>query len=292
MTTPRRYTAAIGMFDGVHLGHRYLLYELAAIAAANGTEPLALTFEHHPQHLITGLAQPPLLTDAHFRSELIREHSSIDSVKVLPLTREDLRMPALDFIDRLKNEYGVVALLLGFNNHIGSDRRDGTWLAAHCTSMPVFIASRRPGDEINSSKIRTLITNGQLAEAAQLLGRPYSLRGRVVHGKQLGRTIGFPTANILPVESAQLLPPDGVYAVDVEITGKTWRGMANIGSRPTFEDGTKRTIEVNIFDFDADLYDQIIAVRFLRFLRHEQKFDSPDALRTALLADREEAKNV
>lgn len=164
---------------------------------------------------------------------------------------------------------------MGYSNHIGSDRRDAGWIKTNTSFGVTLVEAIASGNSTPaSSLIRAEIEAGDIQSAITLLGHSFTVRGTVVRGNQIGRTIGFPTANISPLEPSQLLPPDGAYAVDIHIDGTTMRGMANTGHRPTLNDGRDKTLEVNIFDFDSDIYGQTIDISFLRRLRPETAFSS------------------
>jgi len=275
--------AAIGMFDGVHLGHRAILNALAEQAAASGREPIAFTFAVHPRETLTGTC-PGLITDIEQKRSLI---SPVARTVVLDFGKDDFAMTAVEFLSRLKTAYGVDAVVMGYNNHIGSDRRDAKWLAANCDTEIFELGKYGEGAEApSSSKIREHILNGNIETARKLLGHAFAVRGAVVHGREIGRTIGFPTANIEPADPRQILPADGVYAVDVHIGDELKRGMANIGTRPTLSDGRGKTLEVNIFDFEGELYGKTVSVDFLGRLRPESAFADLDALKAQLQRDK------
>lgn len=281
--------AAIGMFDGVHLGHRAILEALSRLAAETGRQALAFTFAIHPQSTITG-SGPRLITSLQQKLELIAE---MVKPVVLDFTKADFALTAKDFLSRLQADYGVDALVMGYNNHIGSDRRDAAWLRANsAVEVSVVESVDICGITPGSSRIRSEIAAGNLDIAHMLLGRTVALRGTVVSGNRIGRTIGFPTANISPDEPTQILPPDGAYAVDVQLPGGIKRGMANVGTRPTLADGRGRTLEVNIFDFDGELYGQALDITFLRYLRPEMTFPSLEALEARLLLDQAQARMI
>ena len=285
MTERQQYIAAIGMFDGVHCGHAHLLKQLAQKARELGYKSLALTFSHHPAETICPARAPQLLGDAAQRSRMIKD-LGIDRVEVLDFGADDFKLTAAEFIEKIKREYGAQAVLMGFNNHIGSDRKSGDEIKA---SVPVYVATPYSAFAVSSSLVRSAIADSDFEKARQLLGHEFAVRGTVESGRHLGRTIGFPTANIRPLDRHQLLPPDGVYAVDVVLdNGEEYRAMANIGTRPTVG-GHRRTFEVYIIGFDGDLYGRMLEVSFLGRLRNEQKFDSLEALSAQLERDKKAA---
>ncbi len=281
--------AAIGMFDGVHLGHKAILDALAAQAQRSGHTPLALTFGRHPLATLSGNG-PRLISSLPQKLELISQYAT---PVVLDFSKADFALTASQFLEKIHNLYGVEAIVMGYSNHIGSDRRDAGWIKTNTSFGVTLVEAIASGNSTPaSSLIRAEIEAGDIQSAITLLGHSFTIRGTVVRGNQIGRTIGFPTANISPLEPSQLLPPDGAYAVDIHIDGTTMRGMANTGHRPTLNDGRDKTLEVNIFDFDSDIYGHTIDISVLRRLRPETAFSSLDALKTQLHLDRQNAKSI
>lgn len=266
--------ATIGMFDGVHLGHQYLISQLKKCC----DEPVVVTFGNHPLWVVTGKEEPRLL------STPIEKEALLKSEGITPvLLRFDDRLRNLtaeQFISKLSQEYGIRRLMLGFNNSIGSDRCSGAddlKRISAATGVEIILAQELPGDaKINSSAIRELIKNGDIKHADTLLGKPYTLTGKVTHGKQLGRTIGFPTANINVENSHKLIPANGVYAADAITTdGTGYRAIVNIGHRPTVDNPASNiTIEAHLDNFIGNLYNQPLTLHFLTRLRDEKKFNS------------------
>lgn len=277
--------AAVGMFDGVHRGHAFLLRTLACEASRAGMRPLALTFAHHPLSILNPDLAPKLLGGVEQRCSYIKDTFGIDT-DVLGLDAVGLKMTAAEFLETISRDYGVKALLMGYDNHIGSDRCTGADLLG--STFPVIIAPPYPDVAVSSSAIRDAVCRGDIEKANALLGHNFTVEGTVVGGRRLGRTLGFPTANIEPAEPDQLLPSDGVYAVDVILDGSRLRGMANIGKRPTVG-GDERTFEVHILDFDGDLYDRVLDVQMISRLRDERRFESIGELAAQLALDRDAA---
>lgn len=269
------------MFDGVHKGHAHLLRQLKDEAARRDLEPLVLTFARHPLSVLHPESAPAVLTGTGLRADLIRR-LGIDNIGILDFASDDFRLGAAEFMDRIRNEYGVEALLMGFNNHIGSDRMTCHELVAE--GLPVIGASRYPDLKVSSSAVRAAVVGSDFAKAEELLGHQFVIRGTVVGGHRIGRTIGFPTANVVPEDSAQLMPDDGVYAVTVRTDTGTYRGMANIGIRPTVG-GANRTLEVHLIGFEGDLYGQTVDISFIRRLREERCFPDLQALKEQLAID-------
>lgn len=289
----RRYAATAGMFDGVHRGHQFLLNHLVRYARSRGLEPLVFTFARHPLETISPGSAPQLLTAPEQRISLIRELSGINHVELLDPTPEFLRATGCEFLERLHRNHGVDAFAMGFNNHIGSDRAIPVTLAG--APVDLLELPRLESDEpVNSTSVRNALAAGDIQTAERLLGHRWQYRGKVVDGKKLGRTIGFPTANIEGVVPQLMLPQNGVYAVDVTLSdGAVHRGMANIGCRPTVDiPGAPATLEVNIFDFDGNIYGDTADIAFLKRLRSEKAFASLDDLRHQLEVDRTEAQKL
>lgn len=274
----------IGFFDGVHRGHQYLMQQLKDMAHERGLQSTVVTFDRHPRQVLQSEWQPQLLTSLDEKEELMAQ-TGIDTLVVLPFSREMAQLSACQFMERvLVRQLGARLLLTGYDNRFGHDRTEGfsdyerygrelgiEVCAALCWQSDVVAPS--------SSLIRRLLTGGDVRQAALLLGRPYALSGIVVHGEQVGRRLGFPTANLQLAEPSQLVPQPGVYAVRVTVGNDShqYMGMTNIGHRPTFS-GQQLTIETNIFDFIGDIYQQSLRISFVERLRSEQSFASPEAL--------------
>lgn len=288
------------MFDGVHLGHRHLWQEISSQCDSDGSISLAVTFSRHPLEIIAPEYTPPSLCPVEQRADLLR-HAGADQVLVLDFTPQLRALTAAEFLRVLAHDHGITRLVTGFNNSIGSDRvstpeayvRLQADTGIHISSASEFRLA--DGRTVSSSAIRDCIAQGNIPAANIMLGRPYSLSGTIGHGKQIGRTIGFPTANVEPSDCRQAIPAPGVYALDVILPdGSIRRAMANIGRRPTVERqaDAPTTIEVNIFDFEGNLYDQQLTLQFLQRLRSEERFDSLDTLRNRLAADRQKAMEL
>lgn len=278
------YIAAIGMFDGVHRGHSYLLQQLLDEASRRNLRPLVLTFDAHPLKVLAPGHAPSLLSQPAQKRSLIAARG-IDNIVSLHFTPDDFRSTAATFVSRLRDDFGVEALLMGFNNHIGSDRMSAPMLAALC-DIPVIEAKPFPGEAISSTAVRSALAEGDVAEAARLLGRPHSISGTVVDGKKLGRTLGFPTANLQLSSPDIMIPAAGVYAVDAVLPdGSIHRAVTNIGSRPTVDNSGGISIETHIMDYSGDLYGKTMELRFLARLRDERRFESLDELKACIAAD-------
>ena len=281
------------MFDGVHAGHRHLLGQLGALAAETGLRPLVITFSNHPLEVIAPERAPRLLTSADEKRRLIAAALPGVRVEVMPFD-EGLRLTsAAGFLDMLRDRYGVRALLLGFNNRFGHDApRD---FAAYArlgreAGVEIHLATECAG--ASSSAVRALLAEGDAAGAAAMLGRPYTLTGHVETGRRIGRTIGFPTANVRPDDERRLVPAPGVYACRATVgtadnpAGAVFPAMVNIGRRPTIGEGLDTTVEAHLIGLDADLYGREVTLEFVERLRAERRFESLAALAAQLAADR------
>ncbi len=289
----------LGMFDGVHRGHRALLESLISKAKNLGSESVVITLNPHPRIVLSGNdSSLRFLTSLEEKIDLMEE-AGIDKLVVIPFSRELSRMPACDFIKKyLVDIIGVEHLIMGFDHHFGYRGYGDAVTVTECASNYGFSVNRqkplKEGNEvISSTTIRELIIEGSLSRANRLLGYPYLLKGKVVEGKKIGRMLGYPTANIEPDYPYKLIPADGVYAVHVLLDSFSYNAMLYIGPRPTIEyNSGKRTIEVNIFDFDNDIYKKNITVRFLHRLRGDKKFSSREELLDQISKDKAESMRL
>ncbi len=279
---------ALGFFDGVHRGHALILHKTVEAAHELGLRPAALTFRQHPRAL-TGGGAPPLLTTAERRAALIAGQG-IEEVLMLDFDRSFASQTPEKFIfDVLHREYRCGAVVTGENYRFGCGaqgtpallHQEGEALGMRVITCPAVTDGGKP---ISSTRIRRLVEAGELENAGRLLGRPFSLAGQVVHGRRVGRRLGFPTINLAP-EPELALPPHGVYAARVHIAGQTVPAVTNIGVRPTFGESGSLSVESYLMDFDRQVYEQTAQVDLLRFLRPEQAFPSADALREQIARD-------
>lgn len=283
--------ATIGFFDGVHLGHRFLIDEVKAAAAQRGLPSAVITFPTHPRSVLQQAYQPRLLNSFADKLRLLAT-TGVDYCIVLDFTEALSQLSAEAFLQILATQWRVKGLVIGYDHRFGHDRRDGfeqyveygqRWGIEILKAM-AFDAGHTA---VSSSEIRRLVQEGKVERAAQLLTYAYHISGRIVSGYKVGRTLGFPTANIQPDDPMQLLPGIGVYAVWVEVAGGRYKGMLYIGSRPTLDNGTQLSIEVHILHFSGDIYNDPIRVSFEHFVRGDEKFDSLEALKAQLMRDRE-----
>ncbi|MDI9871539.1 bifunctional riboflavin kinase/FAD synthetase [Flectobacillus roseus] len=280
-----------GTFDGVHLGHQKILKRLAEVAQQTGGESVVITFYPHPRTVVSADNQEvKLLSTLDEKIELLTQNG-VQHLLVIPFTREFSELTSEEFIQKvIINTIGTKTLVIGYDHRFGKNREGGfDYLVQNASryGFGVEEISRQDIDHIavSSSKIRKAIQDGDMTQAQHFLGRNYDLNGLVVKGKQIGRTIGFPTANIQVREQTKLVPQDGVYAVWVYYNAEKLRGMLNIGNRPTV-DGTYKTIEVNILDFNKEIYGENLKVEFVQKVRAEQKFNGLDALKAQITQDK------
>ena len=283
---------ATGFFDGVHVGHRLVIQQLVEAAAVRGDESMVITFWPHPRNVLQKEARSlRLLTTLAQKKQLLHD-LGVNRVEVLQFTKGFSTMTTEDYLRMLIDEYGVRTILLGYDNRMGSDAKgaDEVARAAENLGIEVLRADMVPSESgyaVSSTKIRERLEEGDVKGAASMLGYDYQLHGVVVAGNRLGRTIGFPTANMQLYEPLKLIPANGVYFVRVETSDRMLYGMCNIGCRPTVGTGNARTIETNIFDFDEDIYGLDLKVTFIARIREEVRFESMDALRAQLEKDRD-----
>ena len=281
----------IGTFDGVHIGHQKIIARLKEVATQHGGETVLITLYPHPRMvLFPDDNDLQLLSTQDEKTDLLSKYG-IDHLVVIPFSKEFARLTSLEFVrDILVDKIGVKSLVIGYDHHFGRNREGSIEQLRELAPQFHFEVEEIPAQDIDhvnvsSTKIREALLNGEVETAKQYLGHAYSLQGTVVEGNKLGRTIGYPTANIEIGDKHKLIPADGVYAVHVLAGNERFGGMLNIGYRPTV-DGKKRTTEVNIFDFERDLYGQQLKIEFEARLRNEQKFTGLDALKEQLAKDK------
>ena len=295
-TTP--CAATIGSFDGVHLGHRAVLGELQARAAERGLPTVVITFARHPRLLFDAHRSSFLLSDNREKVALL-ESSGADYCVMLNFDAEMASMSAEQFMkDILCEKLGVKLLCVGYDHHFGKPRTDEGFEQyaeyGRALGMELFMASPFFMDDIavSSSKVRRALSAGDISLAKMLLGYDYSFSGSVTHGAGIGRSLGFPTANILLHDEMKLLPADGVYAVRLFFDGKEYKGIMNIGVKPTIGENLARTVEVHVLDFSGDLYGKDVVVSLLCRVRGEMTFESVDALRSQISSDVESVRKL
>lgn len=285
--------ATIGIFDGVHRGHQFILEHLKEQAANHGGDPVAVTLWPHPQIVLNrGLPQFKLL---HTKEEKIREMEriGISNLVIVPFNQEIASLTACEFTQEyLVKHLGIEVLLVGYDNRFGHDRKGDPEGLARCADQNRFRIEKLPefnpeSGRINSTAIRNSISKGELEQAREMLGYHYYLAGNIVEGNRIGREMGFPTANIHPTDPYKLIPMNGVYAIRAELRGETLGGMLNIGFRPTIDSASAvKTIEAHLFGVSGDFYDEKVVIHFVKRIRNEMKFSGIDALRKQLEVDK------
>lgn len=281
----------LGYFDGLHKGHQTLFKEARKIATEQGLKIAVLTFPESPK-LAFVRYQPELMLHLNHPEERAAhlENLGVDYLYLIDFTSHFSKNTAREFFDKYVSALKAKAVVAGFDYHFGSDKRKAEELADYFDGRIVIVSSVNQDDEkISSTRIRETIQNGDVAKAHQLLGYPLSTRGIVVHGNARGRTIGYPTANLAPLDRV-ILPADGVYVVDVEHNGKFYRGMASVGKNVTFE-GDELRFEANLFDFTEEIYGDTIRIIWLDKIRDMVKFDGIEELVAQLKSDEEVARN-
>ena len=277
------FVASVGFFDGVHIGHRHLIKQVKEEAKRLGLPSAIVTFPVHPRKVLQKNYQPALLCGYEEKLEQLAT-TQIDYVISLPFTPELSRLSARSFMEEvLKEKIGVHTLFVGYDHRFGHNREEG--FAAYQSygeelGIQVIQAAEYQveGENVSSTKIRLLLKKGEIQRANSLLSYHYTLSGKIVEGYRVGRTIGFPTANMRSWERFKVVPELGVYAVLVHIRDIIYKGMLYIGTRPTLHDDPEISVEANIFDFSGDLYDQSLTVEFIDFIRADRKFDSMEEL--------------
>lgn len=292
---PKGVVATMGFFDGVHLGHRHLINQVVQEANRLGQESAVITFPIHPRKVLDKNYQPPLLCGFDEKIEQLGT-TQIDNTIVLDFTREISQLTAKEFIQQiLKDKLQIHTLFVGYDHRFGRNREEGfeQYKAyGQEVGMNVIEASSYTfGKEtVSSSQIRFLLAQGDISLSNTFLSYNYTITGKIIEGYQMGRRIGFPTANIQMWERYKVVPTDGVYAVRVHIDKHTHDGMLYIGNRPTLHENSHTSVEVNIFDFDENLYNKTITVEFVSFVRPDIKFNGVEPLIAQITKDKETVK--
>jgi riboflavin kinase/FMN adenylyltransferase len=285
----------IGTFDGVHLGHTQIIDQLIKEAAIIDGTPVLITFYPHPKQVIETTKKPLYTLNTPEEKYKLLYSKGIDNIVVVPFTKAFAEQPPLNYIkDFLVDKLNPSTIIIGYDHRFGKNREGDYKLLEKEALNYQFKVKEIPEHvlqdvTVSSTKIREALLNGDIETVKNFLGYEYFFSGKVVEGNKLGRTIGYPTANIELEDANKLIPANGAYAVDTEVAGKKYKGMMNIGVRPTV-DGTKRVIEVNIFDFDTDIYGETIKVIIKKRLRSEVKFNGLDELKAQLAKDKIEAE--
>lgn len=287
-----RSIVTIGTFDGVHLGHQKIIRRLNDIKAQEGGQTVLFTFDPHPRKvLFPEQTDLRLITTTDEKCRLL-EQFGIDHVLVFPFTREFSQMHAVEYVSEIiVKGLHTKQLVIGYDHRFGANREGNIDTLRELSSTYGFQVEEIPAQEVNqlnisSTRIRRAIEEGDVETAQAFLGYSFFVTGKVVKGKQLGRTIGYPTANIRVGDTDKLLPKIGVYAVRVTLGQETFPGMLNVGRNPTTDSDQRIKVEVNIFDFDREIYDAVLKVEFVKWIRDEEKFANLEELKLALAGDK------
>lgn len=293
----RGVTAAIGFFDGVHIGHRALIANVIKQSKERGTASAVVTFVRHPREVLNSDYMPQLINTFTEKCNLLSS-TGVDYVIALDFDIAMSQMSGREFIEYLRDNYALKGLFIGYDHRFGHNRNDtfddycryGSELGVNITASEASMLGSVP---VSSSGVRRFLLDGGVKQAAAMLSYNYFLSGTVVEGFGIGRTIGFRTANIELNDICKLVPSSGVYAAFVYMAdGAKYGAMLNIGSRPTVHNDSERLIEVHIFDFDADIYGKTLTIEFVEFMRYEAKLDGVDMLAKQLADDRDMAKSI
>jgi riboflavin kinase/FMN adenylyltransferase len=290
-TTVNNAVVTIGTFDGVHIGHRKIISGIKELAESTGGETVILTFFPHPRMILHPEDESiKLITTMAEKAELM-ERLGVDHLIITPFSRDFSNQSAESYIrDVLVNKIGTKKIVIGYDHRFGKDRQGGLEDLQRLGPVYGFDVVEIPEQDINevaisSTRIRNALLSGDIHLANSFLGYPFFITGNVVRGDQIGRQLGYPTANIVVEEKYKLIPCDGIFAVTVIVARHTYKGMAYIGSRPTVN-GLTRNIEVNIFDFNEEIYNQTIRMEFHHYIRGDVKFSSLDELKVQLAQDK------
>lgn len=289
--------ATIGFFDGVHLGHRYLIRQVCNMAQQMSMTSMLITFVEHPRKVMQADYQPRLLSTFDEKCRMLAD-AGTDYCVALPFDQAMARLSAWEFMSKILYEkLNVRTLVIGYDHRFGHNRsegfdeyvRYGNQLGMEVVSMEALSMEEV---NISSSVVRLLLEEGEVGMAAKCLGYNYSLSGRVASGLQIGRTLGYPTANLQVDDAQKLIPADGVYAVRIHMGDNSYKGVLNIGCRPTIGEGGQRTIEAHLLHFDGNLYEQTLNIEFVARIRSEQKFASRQMLTERIRQDARQAEEI
>ncbi|WP_033147552.1 bifunctional riboflavin kinase/FAD synthetase [Prevotella sp. P6B1] len=296
---PCECTATIGVFDGVHRGHQHLITMMMAEARRKGTASMVITFDRQPREVFDATYQPQVLSTLDEKRAYVSQ-LDVDYLVVLPFTRALASLTAQEFMQQiLREKLNVTTLVTGYDNRFGKNRTEGFddyVVYGRELGMEVLRGDAEMMTDgscaVSSSVIRQLLTEGRVEQMPACMGRYYQLSGTVMPGEHIGSTLGFPTANLEPGNPHKLIPASGVYAVWASIGDAPKKAaMMNIGTRPTFK-GHHTTLEVNIFNFEGDIYGQTVTIDFVARLREERRFDSPEALVKQLEEDKKQVEQI
>ena len=287
----------VGTFDGVHFGHQKIIQRLQKIAIKNNGESVLLTFDPHPRKVLLNDRGLKLIHSIDEKINIL-ENLGLDHLVIYPFTIEFSKFSAKRYIDELLvQKLGTHTLVIGYDHHFGIDREGNIdLLKKHENSNPFYLEEIKAHEieeiKISSTKVRSAIEKGNIHLVNDYCGHFYEFSGEVVHGNGIGKTIGTPTANIELNSNEKIIPLDGVYAVVCQIKNANYKGIMNIGFKPTINDGQKRTIEIHLFDYQKNIYRQLLRTKVIERIRDEIKFNSLKDLKSQILKDNEKAKKI
>ena len=288
----------LGTYDGVHLGHQEIIRSLVRKAKGKGVESVLFTFYPHPRKVLYPDANTVHLIDSVEEKLAKLEELGLDTVILFPFSKEFSRLTAMEFVrDVLVNQIGVSEVHIGHDHHFGKNREGSFSELKELGELYGFDVFQLPAVQtgsvtISSTKIRNAVAEGEVDLARKMLGNPFRMEGKVVKGKQLGRTLGFPTANLEMDDSEKIIPKSGVYAVRVKVGSKWYDGVMNIGVKPTVSDENKVSYEVYILNFSGEIYGELVKVDFIAYIREEKRFDSLEELVSQIKTDEKTAVSI
>ncbi len=295
----RKPVVSLGIFDGVHSGHHEILSRLKSLATEVSGESVIITFWPHPRQILNPDDNNIKFLCTLEEKKALLEKAGMDHLVILPFTRSLSNQDACEFIENtLVKRFHTKYLVVGYNHHFGKDRHGDFKTIQDCATNYGFEVLKMPprlvdGEKVSSTIIREALWSGQIRKANKLLGYEFFVNGKIVGGKMIGRKIGFPTANITPKENHKLIPSDGVYAVKLQINGNQYKGMLNIGVRPTIDSARLiKSIEVNIFEFSKNIYGQDVTLIFVERMRDEEKYENVEMLVEQLKKDKIRALEI
>ena len=287
----------VGTFDGVHFGHQKIIQRLQKIAKKNNGETVLLTFDPHPRKILLNDQGLKLIHTINEKINIL-ESLGLDHLVIYPFTIEFSKFSAKRYIDELLvKKLGTYTLVIGYDHHFGNDREGNIdLLKKYEKSNPFYLEEIKAHEieeiKISSTKVRSAIEKGNIHLVNDYCGHFYEFSGEVIHGNGIGKTIGTPTANIKLNSNEKIIPLDGVYAVICQIKDANYKGIMNIGFKPTVDEGKKRTVEIHLFDYEKDIYGQDLRTKVIERIRDEVKFNSLKELKSQILKDNEKAKIV
>ena len=288
----------LGTYDGVHIGHQEIIRGMVQRAKENGQESVLLTFDPHPRMILYPDSHSVRLIDTVEEKLVKLEKLGLDTVILFPFTMKFSRLTAIEFVrDILVGQIGVKEMFVGYDHHFGKNREGNFQQLKELGQLYDFSvkeieAVSTGGVTVSSTKIRKALAAGEMDQVTRFLGEPYKLTGEVIHGNKLGRTIGFPTANLKIDQTTKMLPEIGVYAVRAQLNGRSLEGVMNIGKKPTVQQSDLISVEVFLFEFSEEIYGELLTVTIFDRLRGEQRFGSVEELKQQLKKDEQNARSV